>query len=149
MQSFIELSDVGKVRVASPDQRPPEQLEGGLVRVEELSPVVVINFVNIHNHQGEADVDNDEDEEEDKDVHHHVAHGDDDRSYLSVHQPDLERKGKPDVRECHTKSFSCSPRIPPKNVITLNVRYFLRRASAPKQDETGNCCLCLLQSYSM
>ena len=107
-------------------------------------PVLFVDTIDVDCAEGEADVDNDEDEEEDKDVHHHVAHGDDDRSYLSVHQPDLERKGKPDVRECHTKSFSCSPRIPPKNVITLNVRYFLRRASAPKQDETGNCCLCLL-----
>ena len=89
MQSFIELSDVGKVRVASPDQRPPEQLEGGLVRVEELSPVVVINFVNIHNHQGEADVDNNEDEEEDEDVNDHVGHGDDNRPGLSPHQTSL------------------------------------------------------------
>ena len=89
MQSFIELSDVGKVRVASPDQRPPEQLEGGLVRVEELGPVVVINLVNIDNHQGEADVDDNEDKEEDEYINDHVGHGDDNRPRLSPHETSL------------------------------------------------------------
>ena len=89
MESLVELSDVGKVRVPRPDERPPEQLEGGLVGVEELRPVVIVDLVDIDNHQGEADVDNDEDEEEDQNVNDHVGHGDDDRASLPPHEPCL------------------------------------------------------------
>ena len=89
MQSLVELSDVRKVRVPCTDQRPPEQLEGRLVGVEELSPVVIINLVDVDNNEGEADVDNDKDEEEDQDINDHVRHGDDDRPRLSPHEPCL------------------------------------------------------------
>ena len=91
MESLVELSDVGKVRVPGPDERPPEQLEGRLVGVEELRPVVIVNLVDIDNHQGEADIDDDKDEEEDQDINDHVGHGDDDRSRLSPHEPCLNK----------------------------------------------------------
>ena len=55
------------------------------MRVEELGPVIIIDFVNIHSDQGEADVDNDEDEEKHEHVNDHVGHGDDDRANLSPH----------------------------------------------------------------
>ena len=80
MQSLVELSDVRKVRVPCTDQRPPEQLEGRLVGVEELSPVVIVNLVDIDNDEGEADVDNDKDEEEHQDITDHVRHGNDDQN---------------------------------------------------------------------
>ena len=59
-------------------------------------PVFVVHAVDVHRAQGEADVDDHEDEEEDEDVHDHVAHRDDDRSDLAVHQPDLEEKAWPE-----------------------------------------------------
>ena len=93
VESLVKLSDVGKVRVPRSDERPPEQLEGGLVGVEELGPVVIVNLVDINNHQGEADVDNDEDEEEDQDINDHVRHGDDDGARLSPHQSSLHKEG--------------------------------------------------------
>ena len=55
-------------------------------------PVLIVDTVDVDGAEGEADVDDDKDEEEDKDVHHHVAHGDDDGSYLPVHQPNLGKE---------------------------------------------------------
>ena len=80
VESLVELSDVGKVRVPGPDQRPPEQLEGRLVGVEELSPVVIVNLVDVDNNEGETEVDNDKDEEEHQDITDHVRHGNDDQN---------------------------------------------------------------------
>ena len=57
--------------------------------VEELRPVIIVNLVDIDNHQGEADVNNDKYEEEDQDINDHVCHRDDDRSSLSPHEPCL------------------------------------------------------------
>ena len=54
--------------VTRPDERPPEQLEGRLVAVEEPGPVVVVDLVHVDGDQSEAGVDYQEDEEEDKDV---------------------------------------------------------------------------------
>ena len=93
MQGLLVLADVGEVRVAGPDQRPPEQLEGGLVRVEELRAVVVIDLVHVDCDQGEADVDDHEDEEEHEHVDDHVRHGDDDGASLSPHQSSLQKEG--------------------------------------------------------
>ena len=59
-----------------------------------LLPVLIVDTVDVDGAEGEADVDDDKDEEEDKDVHHHVAHRDDDWSYLPVHQPDLRGEKK-------------------------------------------------------
>ena len=73
------------MRVASSDQRPPEQFKGGFVAVEELGSVIVIHFVDVDGDQGEADVDNDEDEEKHEHVNDHVGHGDDDWANLSPH----------------------------------------------------------------
>ena len=89
-ESLLVLPDVGEVGVTRSDEGPPEQLEGGLVAVEELGPVVVVNLVHVHSDQGEADVHNQEDEEKDKDVDYHVGHWDDDRASLSPHQPSLQ-----------------------------------------------------------
>ena len=57
--------------------------------VEELSPVVIVNLVDLDNNEGETDVDNDKDEEEHQDINDHVRHGDDDRTSLSPHEPCL------------------------------------------------------------
>ena len=59
------------------------------MRIEELSSVVVINLVDIDNHQGEADVDDNEDKEEDEYINDHVGHGDDNRPRLSPHETSL------------------------------------------------------------
>ena len=57
----------------------------------ETSPVVIIDTVNVDSTEGETDVDDEEDEEEDANIHNHVAHRDDDRASLSVHQPSLQQ----------------------------------------------------------
>ena len=76
--------------VTRPNERPPEQLEGRLVAVEKLGPVVVVDLVHVDSDQSEAGVDYQEDEEEDEDVNDHVGHGDDDWTSLSPHQPSLK-----------------------------------------------------------
>ena len=64
---------------------------GGFISDFEASPVFIIDTVDVDSTEGEADVDNEEDEEEDDDIHNHVAHRDDDRARLSVHQPRLQQ----------------------------------------------------------
>ena len=73
-----------------------------------LLPVLIIDTVDIDGAEGEADVDDDEDKEEDKDVHHHVAHRDDDRSNLPVHQADLGEETK---KACCERTTCLCPEI--------------------------------------
>ena len=74
----------GKLWVSCPDHCPEEKLEGRLVVVEFVCPLVWVDSVDVDHAEGERDVDDDEDEEENHDVEDHVRHADDYRTLAQM-----------------------------------------------------------------